>query len=59
MILARLRALLDSLDRKFEVTHETRLAPRGTVHWTEYSSRSLDLTHVGYRCPARFRISQR
>ncbi len=41
MILARLKALIDSLDRRFEIARETLLAPRGTVHWMEYSSRSL------------------
>jgi hypothetical protein len=41
MILVRLKALLDSLDRRFELTNETRRAPRGTVHWAEYATRSL------------------
>jgi hypothetical protein len=41
MILARLRVLLDSLDRRFELTAETRPAPRGTVHWAEYATGSL------------------
>ena len=41
MILARLKALLDSLDRRFELTTETRRAPRGTVHWAEYATRSM------------------
>lgn len=41
MILVRLKALLDSLDRRFELTKETRRAPRGGVHWAEYATRSL------------------
>ena len=41
MILVRLKALLDSLDRRFELTTETRRAPRGTVHWAEYATRSM------------------
>lgn len=46
MILVRLKALLDSLDRRFELTKETRRAPRGAVHWTEYATRSL--TSAGF-----------
>lgn len=41
MILVRLEALLNSLDRKFELTTETRRAPRGRVCWAEYAARSL------------------
>lgn len=41
MILARLKVLLDSLDRRFELATETRQAPRGSVHWAEYVTRSL------------------
>jgi hypothetical protein len=41
MILVRLKQLLDSLDRRFELTKETRSAPRGTVHWAAYATRSL------------------
>jgi hypothetical protein len=41
MILARLKVLLDSLDRRFELATETCQAPRGAVHWTEYATRSL------------------
>lgn len=41
MILARLKALLDSLDRRFELTTETRSAPRGRVHWAQYAMRNL------------------
>lgn len=41
MILLRLRALLDSLDRRFEIVQETRRAPRGAVRWAEYARRKL------------------
>lgn len=41
MVLARLKVLLDSLDRRFELATETRQAPRGAVHWAEYATRSL------------------
>lgn len=41
MILARLKALVDSLDRRFEFTKEACPAPRGAVDWTEYATRSL------------------
>ncbi|MGA2215463.1 MAG: hypothetical protein ABSH31_19475, partial [Bryobacteraceae bacterium] len=41
MILARLKALLDSLDRRFELKSETLRAPRGTVNWTAYATRSM------------------
>ena len=41
MVLVRLQALLDSLDRRFELTREIRRAPRGTVHWADYAMKSL------------------
>lgn len=41
MILTRLKVLLDSLDRRFELTTEERRAPRGTVDWVGYATRSL------------------
>ena len=41
MILVRLKALLDSVHRRFEVTSETRRAPRGRVNWQEYVTTSL------------------
>src|SRR5262249_5524712 len=36
-----LKALLDSLDRRFELTTEMRRAPRGTGNWGQYATRSL------------------
>src|SRR5690242_4361703 len=41
MILARLKTLLDSLDRRFELVTELRRAPRGRVQWTDYATKSL------------------
>lgn len=41
MILVRLKALLDSMNRRFELIREARRAPRGAVHWAEYATRSL------------------
>lgn len=41
MILVRLKALLESLDRRFELVKELRRAPRGAVNWAEYVTRSL------------------
>lgn len=41
MILGRLKALLDSLDRRFEMVAEARRAPRGTVHWTAYATKNM------------------
>lgn len=41
VILTRLKALLDSLDRRFELVTEKRRAPRGAVRWNQYATRSL------------------
>jgi hypothetical protein len=41
MVLLRLRALLDSLDRRFEIAKELRSSPRGGVDWIQYATRSL------------------
>ncbi|MCC6364590.1 MAG: hypothetical protein IT165_13800 [Bryobacterales bacterium] len=41
MVLARLKALLDRLDRRFEVTTETRPAPKGRIEWTQYATRQM------------------
>ncbi len=41
MVLGRLKALLDSLSRRFELVTENRLAPRGTVRWTQYATQHL------------------
>jgi len=41
MILTRLNALLDSLDRRFEFVSEVRRAPRGRVDWAGYAIKSI------------------
>lgn len=40
-VLARLRALLDTLKRGFDFRTETLRAPRGTILWSEYLRHSL------------------
>ncbi len=37
MILIRLKALLDRLERRFELVDCTLSAPKGTVHWNRYA----------------------
>ncbi len=41
MILARLKALLDRLERRFEATTETRSSPKGRIEWTQYATRQM------------------
>jgi len=41
MVLARFKALLDRLDRRFEVTTEARPAPKGRIEWTQYATRQM------------------
>jgi hypothetical protein len=41
MILVRLRALLQTLARRFEFIEDVRSAPRGTVDWTDYATRHV------------------
>ena len=41
MVLSRFKALLDRLDRRFEVTTETRSAPKGRIEWTQYATRQM------------------
>jgi McrBC 5-methylcytosine restriction system component len=41
MILARLKALLDRLERRFEVVTETRTAPKGSVDWVRYATNHM------------------
>ena len=41
MVLARFKALLDRLDRRFEVTTETQPAPKGRIEWTQYATRQM------------------
>jgi 5-methylcytosine-specific restriction endonuclease McrBC regulatory subunit McrC len=53
MILVRLKALLESLDRRFEITSESRSAPRGRIEWTQYATRSLPRANF-LSIPCRF-----
>jgi len=41
MVLARLKTLLDRLERRFELTTEMQPAPKGTVDWTCYATRAM------------------
>ena len=41
MVLARLKALLERLERRFELTSEVRSAPKGNIDWTQYATRYL------------------
>jgi hypothetical protein len=41
IILFRVQALLDRLERRFELMTQTRAAPRGRVDWTGYARRQI------------------
>jgi hypothetical protein len=41
MVLQRLRALLDRLERRFEIIEKDRQAPRGRVDWVDYATRHV------------------
>ncbi|HLJ25216.1 MAG TPA: hypothetical protein VKY85_00745 [Candidatus Angelobacter sp.] len=41
MILVRLKALLDNLNRRFDIVREIRNAPRGLVHWSDYATQHM------------------
>jgi hypothetical protein len=41
MVLARLKALLDRLERRFELTTELTSSPKGTIDWTSYATSQL------------------
>jgi len=56
MILARLKALLDRLGRRFELTTEVRSTPKGNIDWTHYGTRELPRA-TSYLSPARFPTS--
>lgn len=43
MVLARLRALLDRIERRFEITTDTRSAPKGRIEWTQYATQQMPL----------------
>lgn len=46
MILVRMNALLDTLDRRFEITQEDRTTPRGQVDWACYATTRLSRANV-------------
>ncbi len=41
MILARLKALLETLSRRFELVTELKSAPRGNINWSLYATRHV------------------
>ena len=41
MVLTRFKALLDRLERRFEVVTEIRSAPKGRIEWTQYATRQM------------------
>jgi 5-methylcytosine-specific restriction endonuclease McrBC regulatory subunit McrC len=43
MVLARLKALLERLERRYELTTEIRSSPKGSIEWTQYATRQLPL----------------
>jgi hypothetical protein len=53
MVLMRLKALLGSLDRRFEITTETRNTPRGRVEWTRYATENVPRANF-LSIPCRF-----
>jgi 5-methylcytosine-specific restriction endonuclease McrBC regulatory subunit McrC len=53
IIIARVEALLKSLERKFELITEERRAPRGRVDWSEYARRQIARSRF-LNVPCRF-----
>jgi len=45
MVLSRLKALLDRLDRRFEIAAESLSAPKGSVRWEQYATQELPRGH--------------
>jgi len=41
MVLARLKVLLERLERRFELTDQEQKAPKGSVRWQQYAVRNL------------------
>jgi 5-methylcytosine-specific restriction endonuclease McrBC regulatory subunit McrC len=41
MVLARLKILLDRLERRFELATDVLSAPKGNINWTQYATRQL------------------
>jgi hypothetical protein len=53
IILFRMQALLNQLERRFEVTEEERTAPKGSVNWTSYATRQMTRARL-LAVPCRF-----
>ncbi len=53
MILTRVAALLETLDRRFELVDEVRAAPRGSVQWGRYATEHLSRAQF-LSVPCRF-----
>ncbi len=53
MVLARVKDLLERLERRFEVTEQERLAPKGAVMWQRYATRNMPRGHF-LRVPCTF-----
>jgi len=53
IVLFRLKTLLDSLERKFDLVREERPAPRGTVDWARYANRQIS-RGLFLRVPCQF-----
>jgi 5-methylcytosine-specific restriction endonuclease McrBC regulatory subunit McrC len=53
IIIARVEALLKSLERRFELIEQERHAPRGTVDWSAYARRQIGRSRF-LNVPCRF-----
>lgn len=53
IVLFRIRALLQQLERRFETVEEIRRAPRGSVDWPKYARRSVSVARF-LDVPCRF-----
>jgi 5-methylcytosine-specific restriction endonuclease McrBC regulatory subunit McrC len=53
IVLVRLQALLDRLERRFEIVSEDRPAPRGSVDWAAYATRHVSRGQF-LQVPCRF-----
>lgn len=46
VVLVRIKLLLAQLDRRFEITHDTLGAPKGTIDWTAYATRQMPVARM-------------
>jgi hypothetical protein len=53
IVLLRLRALLDRLERRFEFSEADCPAPRGSIRWSEYATERLPFARF-LSVPCRF-----